>query len=223
MESTLSRRRVRGLFGDGQAARQNQVEADPLCLQPCLAYNLQIAVAPEPAQRLWEVVSDIIESELALLACPPTTYHLSVLNLLPVRDPDVAAKQRAWETSGARWNELAEVEIRRHSPYEIRLTSLVATRSALIAAAVDSPPTVELRRSLTNSLGLELGPVPELTHVTLARYRGALSEPDQLLDQVERAQFDVPITVDRLRLVRERVYPSVGIDLIAELPLAGAR
>lgn len=219
----MSKPRVRGLFDDGQAARQNQIEADLLWLQACLAYNLQIAVAPEPAQRLCEVVSGIVESEPALLACPPATYHLSVLNLLPVRDPDMDAKQRAWEINGARWHELAEVEIRRHSQYEIRLTSLVATRSALIAVAVDSPPTVELRRSLTKSLGLDLGPVPELTHVTLARYRGAFSAPHQLLDQVEQVRFDVPITVDRLRLVRERVYPSVDLDLIAELPLADAR
>ncbi len=223
MGFTLSRPQVRGLFDHGEATRQNSVEADPLWLQPCLAYNLQIAVGPEPTQRLWKVVSDIAESELALLVCPPRTYHLTVLNLLPVRDPDLGAKQRAWEASGALWQRLAEVEIRQHPQYEIRLTSLVATRSALIAAAVDSSPTVELRRSLMDSLGLDLGPVPELTHVTLARYRGALSAPHLFLDQVERARVDVPITVDRLRLVRERMYPSVGIDMIAELPLADAR
>lgn len=223
MESALSRSRVRGLADDGQAARQNLVEADPLWLRPCLAYNLQIAVPSEPARRLWEAVGPLAESEPALLTCPLATYHLSVLNLLPVRDPDIEAKERVWETNGTRWLELAEVEVKQHSRYEIRLTSLVATRSALIAAAVDSSPTVELRKSVMKCLGLELAAVPELTHVTLARYRGALSAPHRLLDQIARTQFEVPITVDCLRLVRERVYPSIDIDLIAELPLADAR
>jgi hypothetical protein len=223
MGSALSRSGIRGLVDDEQAARQNLVDADPLWLRPCLAYNLQIAVASEPAQRLWEAVAGPAESEPALLICPPVTYHLSVLNLLPARDPDIEAKERVWRTSGSRWVELAELEVRRHSRYEIRLSSLVATKSALIAAAVDSPATVELRSSLSRCLGLGLGAIPELTHVTLARYRGALSAPHRLLDQLARTQFEVLINVDCLRLVRERVYPSIDLDLIAELQLAQAR
>ena len=210
-----------GLVDHRDSVAVNDLWYDPLWMHPCLAYNLQLDVDECTRAALSEAAEPLRASEPGLLVCPPSSYHISVAALLPVREPNTVSKQARWSLDGEKWREQAAQVAARHAPYAVNFRRIVATRAAVLAVAEESSETFSLRNDLAVTMGFSDAPIPQLTHVTLFRYRQPFLAPGLALAWMDLLRLDIGFRASQLRLVREDVYPSIVLDLLATMPLSG--
>lgn len=194
-----------------------ELAADPLWRRPCLAYHVQA--------RPDEALAGLIAAEQARLAAafpialhliPAHALHCSVMTLIQPHG-EAAGKEADWRRVRAAMGEDEDVArlVRAAGPVPVTLDRLRVARRAIIAWTPEQPPVfLELRARLAALLGRLGLPAPQyaLTHVTIARYRqGGRVEGDAVAG-IEASARPLGGTFPQLRLVRERIYPSLRLD-----------
>jgi hypothetical protein len=199
----------------------NRVRAEALWGRSCSAYNVYIAPTAAAQVGLSAVQAAVQRVEPGLLVCPPSSLHVSVASLLGVRTDYAASKDGLWAEHGHSWTEQLAALAANVASFDLHYRRLVATDRAVIAVATPSEPVNHLRALIRSRLQLPT-PTPRggnLAHTTLFRYRAPLTCPDRFLSVLRDAEVDVATTVGELRLTREIIYPSLQVDVLAQLSL----
>ena len=192
-------------------------QADTRIGAPCDAYQLQVDLAGnEPLTQIQAAFAGTDAEGFA--RSPAASFHITVLPLVDPGEILSLPTPEIWQRNGPRWLTAIRATCTETKPFMLRFTQIRYFPRALTVIADPSPITT-MRTALEPRCGLPERPVrtPNITHVTLARYR----DPQNIRECPNR---DIPIfeiPIDRLRLIHETVYPSLGFEVIEEFRLGG--
>ncbi len=106
--------------------------------------------------------------------------------------------------------------------FEITFSKLIATTAGIVWTGTDSADHLE---NLRNMFLKEL-PFPAETikrnhiiHTTVARYKNKLDDPQKVLSHIEVRNKEVTMTIDKIILRKELVFPSIKTEEIAAINL----
>ena len=189
---------------------------DPMWGQPCLAYNIQAFFDEEGMARLADVqdrVSRLCGGVMRLT--PPHTMHVSVFPIIPVRWVSNEKEAISERLEPLMRQELA---VEAANAVSIRFLEIRVASSALILSTPHQTGPIHRLRDRLNALAASAD-LPrqafDRTHLTLAR-----PDRDGTMDlatvaEVEATPAVVDVQVRAIRLIRETVYPSLEIDVLA--------
>lgn len=190
---------------------------DRLWGAPCLGYGVQAHLDAESASRIAELQTRAFRDRaIRLHLAPPQTLHISVFSLVPVRWPD-EGKADVWKRlKAAGVKDL--VSPRLGESFSIELKEMRITNSAIILCTQQQPgPIRSLRRDLSQfveRLGLPKQAF-DRTHITIARpSEDQLLAADTVAD-LEGTPARLQVRVQRMTLIRELVYPSLQLEVLA--------
>lgn len=200
-----------------------RVFADPRWGQPCLAYNVQIPVRGAAAQTFADVQTTLSRYLPGLRPIPNESLHISLYGVIPVGWQS-AAKETHWDQVSDQVSDTLERSSDAARAFSLTFDRVRVDPFAVIALAAEWPPVVDqLRQGLgaaARAAGVP-GPSYSIVHCTLARFAHAADLSPALVAEVETTLMHAVVRVERFRLVRERVYPSLVLDVLAEYPLCG--
>lgn len=127
------------------------------------------------------------------------------------------------------WNKVAEEFLKafkeqnkKHNSFNVTFSKLVATTGGIIWCGYDENDEMEVLREEF----LEQLPFPKETtklnyiiHTTVARYKNKLVDPRKVLDFIESKNESVEMTVNKIILRNELVFPSIKTESLAEIVL----
>jgi len=208
-----------GLNADGML----QTIADDIWGQQCLAYHVQPELSPKTQASLAEVQEAIAERwPVPLFIAPPKALHVTLYALVQVKHH--FDKEAYWGSIAEPCRALIDDLTKAHSPLHLRFSSLKVTDTAIIATATDETGLIEkVRKAIVENIPPPPGHAPilyDLIHTTLARYRTADVIPDETVEAVEAIPVSVPALVERLKIIRETVFPCQRFDEIHSFRLA---
>lgn len=177
---------------------------------------------PRTRLSLEKIQWSLQRAEPNLLVCPPISLHVSVAWLLAVHVSYPVSEDSLWKRHGEEWTTELRHIVAESTGLRITYEHIVATDSAVIALAQPSEPVNRIREMIRERLRLpsETRNEADLVHTTLFRYRGALSDPENLLAMLEDMNADAITEVEELVVSKELVYPSLETEVLAHLPLA---
>ena len=210
--------------GHRAAVLGNAITFDPLWNRPCCAYNVQAELGREAVEQLAVLQEKVLSVEPELLRCPVRTLHISVLSLLGVRVDYGRDKAAIWEDHRVAWTMALSRAARAARAVTVRFGPVVVTDSAIIVLAEPAGPLNELRRTLADGIRSAGGSpsVPGLVHTSIFRYARPLRDPRQLLGLAGLLHAGADVTIDRLVLSKELVYPSMETEIFGSVPVGGS-
>jgi hypothetical protein len=195
---------------------------DTLWGRPSLAWHIQPGLNEEGQAALAKMQRLVLSHWPAPLhAAPASALHVTIYSLVPIRS--AFDKGVYWNAIRAPALELLSRAGAAATPFELRFTGLRVRPDAIIAVAEDPSGVIaRLREAIVRDLPPPPGQAPlryDLIHATLARYGSAAPVPRSAVRAVEAAEVDVGLRVERLRLVRETLYPCLRIEELASVGL----
>jgi hypothetical protein len=199
-----------------------QTFADTIWGGPCLAYHVQPELSPETRIALGELQQAIAERwPVPLYFAPPEALHVTLYALVNVKDR--FDKEGYWTSIAEPCRALVEDLCIGHGPLDLRFSGLKVTDTAIIAVATEETGLImKIRERIADLIPPPPGLKPmryDLIHSTLARYRTS----DAVEDSAVRAVEDIPVSVvapvDRLKIIRETLFPCQAMDEIYSFPL----
>lgn len=187
-----------------------QTIADDIWGRPCLAYHVQPELSPKTQSCLAQLQTAIAERwPVPLFLAPPEALHVTLYALVQVKDR--YDKEGYWGAIAERCRALIEELCHGHRPLELRFSQLKVTDTAIIAIATDETGLIDrIRHAIAEEIPPppSLGPIRyNLIHTTLARYRTADAVPDAAVRAVEAIPVSVEAPVERLKIIRETIFP----------------
>jgi hypothetical protein len=201
------------------------VTADEMWGRTCLAYNIQAAIPDDLRDALARTQRDLGTVGLPPFnVCPSASLHLSIFALVPVRSP-VAGKETYWANVSSQAAGDLERICRDRRSMALRFDELRVTRTAVIAATQAVPDLMTEIRSHFARWPAHPNwtmPVYDIAHVTLARFAATAEISGTLADEISARPLSLAGDVSRIQLVREKVYPSLEVDVLKEFRLRNA-
>jgi len=199
-----------------------QTIADTIWGQPCLAYHVQPELTRETRASLGTLQKAIAERWPAPLHfAPPEALHVTLYALINVKDR--FDKEGYWRSIAEPCRALMESLCAGHGPLELRFSGLRVTDTAIIAVAADETGLITgIRERIVDLIPPPPGLEPmryNLIHSTLARYRTSGAVPDEVVRSVEAIPVSIAAPVDRLKIIRETLFPCQVMDEIFSFPL----
>lgn len=190
---------------------------------PTFAINL-IAQPSSSVREAFLALQDAIwpaVSEGVLYRCPPDSLHLSVFQFVWARRVGGSADESVWRSYQNHIVERLMALISSTDAFAVGRPSIAAGESAVILKFDPSPVLEALRDGISSIAGLSRLSIhrPTIQHVSIFRYYQEVP-----LHVIREACSNIPIAdpvwpIEELRLVREKVYPSLDLDLIREFRL----
>ena len=195
--------------------------ADDIWGQPCLAYHVQPDLSPQTRGSLAELQQAIAGRwPVPLFLAPPEALHVTLYALVQVKGR--FDKERYWSGIAGPCRSLVAELCRGHPPLELNFSRLKVTDTAIIATATDGSGLIEkVRQAIAEEIPPPPGHEPlryDLIHTTLARYRTSDAVPEALVEAVEAIPVSVTAPVERLKIVRETLFPCQELDEIDSVP-----
>lgn len=193
------------------------LQNDRLWGEPCLGYGVQAHLDAESTSRIAGLqIRAFRDRAVRLHLTPPQTLHISVFSLVPVRWPD-EGKADVWERLKAAGVKEV-VSPRLGESFSIEFREMRITNSAIILCTQQQPaPIRSLRRDLNQfveRLGLPKQAF-DRTHITIARPSEDQFLPADAVADLEGIPARLQVRVQRMTLVRELVYPSLQLEVLA--------
>lgn len=201
------------------------VTADGMWGAPCLAYNIQGVVPNDALNAITQMQHGLPGAGLpAFNLCPRGSLHVSIYALVPARSP-IAGKEDYW--AGVSAKALSDLDrlCRDKRSVALHFDEIRLTPTAIIAVARAVPDLIDDIRTHFSQWPAQPGwirPSYDIAHVTLARFSVAAQIPDALVRDISARPMSLEATVSQIQLVRERVYPSLEVDVISSLDLLRA-
>jgi len=199
-----------------------QTIADPIWGQPCLAYHVQPDLSLETRMALGELQNAIAGRwPVPLHFAPPDALHVTLYALIGVKDR--FDKEGYWSRIAEPCRDLMTSHCAGHGPLSLQFSQLKVTDAAIIAVATDETGLIaRLREAIAELIPPPPGLEPmryNLIHSTLARHRTSDAVPEEAVKAVESIPVAVTAPVDRLRIIRETLFPCQAMDEIFSFPL----
>ncbi|VTR94353.1 Uncharacterized protein OS=Microvirga lotononidis GN=MicloDRAFT_00042240 PE=4 SV=1 [Gemmata massiliana] len=204
------------------AVRANQVVADPLWGQPCLAFNVQIPITPAAAGVLHQLQDALAAIEPNTLhRCPADTLHVTVLWILGVRVVHRVDKRAHWQQIREACVVAMKDVAAQTERFVIRFRAVVPTDAAVIVVAEDDGQMARLRTTLVERMPIPMDTsrIPDIIHTTIFRYRSRLNAPSEFEGATRTVEPHIAMFVDRMAIREEQVYPSLTSALECEVRL----
>lgn len=191
---------------------------------PCLSYNTQIDLHVDAVRALAALQTQVAaRCDVRLHLLPASTLHVSVYAIAPFHweAPD---KEAYFQRVRPRCIAALRALCSERAPITLQYTQLRVTPHAIIVTAHDPSGLIEAMRQQLRDIADADVPTPryDLVHTTLARFaeRGMLSA--DVLHDLTALPVSTCFTADAVRIVRERIYPSLVLDTVARIDLRAA-
>jgi hypothetical protein len=182
---------------------------------------VQIPVVGEAARSFGEAQDQLAALLTGLRPIPRDALHISVYGVIPVAWESAFKEQRWNERSGAVLSALQRSCACAHA-FALTFDKIRVDPLAVIAIASPSNPFIDQLRvelaALVADAGAPRSPYT-IVHSTLARFSQSSLLDADLVAQAKESAPRATVNVTSARLVRERVYPSLELDVIAEYQL----
>ena len=222
MDSSAGQRVMKLREAHREKVARNELRVSPLWAQPSRGYNVHIELDLRTTSSLEKIQQSLYQAEPNLLVCPEKTLHVTLAWLVAVHVSYPVDKDSLWKRHAEEWMAQLRRIAARSAGFGITYEHVVATDSAVIALAQPSEPVNRIREMIHERLRLpvETRNDADLAHITLFRYRAALSDPEKLLAMLEGTSADATAEVEELVVTKELVYPSLEAEVLGRLPLA---
>ncbi len=130
--------------------------------------------------------------------------------------------EKTWENISEKFLEAFQKQDGMYNSFKLVFSRLIATAEGIIWCGYDENDELEnLREEFLNLL-----PFPEETtklnhiiHTTVARYKNKLNNPQVVLNFLEKQTEIVQMSVNRISLKNELVFPSIKTEELAQITL----
>jgi hypothetical protein len=196
--------------------------ADDIWGQPCLAFHVQPHLSAETQASLGKLQEAVAARwPHPLYTAPPEALHQTLYALANVKDR--FDKEGYWRSIAEPCGEILDSLCQDYGPIELTYSRLKVTDTAIIAVATETSGLIEaIRHRIAELIPPPAGLRPmryNLIHSTLARYRVSAEIPDETIAAIESLPVSVKAPVDRIKLVRETLFPCMEHDELRSFPL----
>ncbi|MCB8821608.1 hypothetical protein [Microvirga rosea] len=199
-----------------------QTIADDIWGQECLAYHVQPDLSLETRASLKALQTALAERwPVPLHLAPSGALHVTLYALVQVKAR--FDKEGYWSAIAEPCRALLESLCEGQGPLTLRFSKLKVTDTAIIAVATDETGLIAtIRENIADLIPPPPGLKPmryDLIHSTLARYRTSDVIPDSVMRDVEAIPVSIGAPVERLKIIRETLFPCQIVNEIFSFPL----
>jgi 2'-5' RNA ligase len=144
---------------------------------------------------------------------------MTVVTLVSAATQLSIPNDQVWRLNGGRWKEVAD-RVEETPPFDLHFHEVAASEAAIFVKAEEPPELRRLRSAISHAICFEQWrpTPPRIAHITLFRFSAE--------DRLPAVNFDAGLLptglkVGSLKLLEERVYPSVEINILSEPLLRG--
>jgi hypothetical protein len=201
----------------------NEVELDKTWGKAIWGVTLQIDLGTEVKDKLVCYQQKLDELELNNLLLLPREYqHISFNQVVFWGGEYKLGNEKTWDSISKEFIKAFKKMDKRYSAFQIKFSQLIATTGGIIWCGYDENDELEkLREEFLQRL-----PFPEETtkfnhiiHTTVARYKSKLNAPKTVLSMIKKQTDSVLMTVNKIILRKELVFPSIKTKEIAQIEL----
>ena len=212
---------IRGLEFGEFSINDGNVVADDQWNTDCLAFNLQALPSQSSIERIGGIQVEAAAALPGQNLVPTEALHISVLNLVHSRSAmTIDEKMALWDGHAAGWISGIDTVMAGRGPIDVAFDRLVVGPSSIMVAASTSEAIIDLRNALIDALALDVK-APELCHISIMRFtrNARIDAARQAISKID-ARFVARI--DKVRLMREYVYPSLKVETLREYMTASS-
>ncbi|CAN7206746.1 2'-5' RNA ligase family protein [Rhizobium leguminosarum] len=199
-----------------------RTKVDTLWFRRCCGFHLQFFPDREALSKLCDLQDSIERDSTApLLRVPAASLHMTVITLINAATQFSIPNREVWKLNGREWKASAERLVEETPPFELHFHEVAASEAAIFVKAEEPPELRRLRSAISHTICFEQWrpTPPRIAHITLFRFFAE--------DRLPAVNFDAGllptgVKVGSLKLLEERVYPSVEINILSE-PLLGGK
>ena len=202
---------------------RNEIEIDSTWEKPIWGVTLQIDLGEKVRDLLCKYQEKLEKLEPNNLLLLPRQYqHISFNQVVFWGGQYELGTEGTWNKVAEEFLKAFKEQNRKHSSFKVSFSKLVATTGGIIWCGYDENDEMEnLREEFLKILPFpkETTKLNHIVHTTVARYKNKLVDPDKVLDFVDKNTESVDITVDKIILRNELVFPSIKTESLAEIEL----
>ena len=201
----------------------NEVEIDQTWGNSIWGVTLQIDLGEEVKNKLASYQQELDKLEPNnLLLLPREFQHISFNQVVFWGGEYKLGTEKTWENVAIKFMEAFKKQDRKHNSLQIIFSKLIATTGGIIWCGYDENDELEkLREEFLKQLPFpkETTKLNHIVHITVARYKNKLNQPQTVSEFIEKQTESVYMTVDRIILRKELVFPSIKTEEIAQIEL----
>ncbi len=157
-----------------------------------------------------------------LLFPPRETQHISFNQIIYWGGSYKSGPESTWVRIADEFLIAFRAQNKKFHAFKLDFSKLLVTANGIILCGYDQTDEMErLREALDAVL-----PVPKETtkrnhiiHTTVARYKNRLNNPHKILEYVDNNTESAEMTVNKLLIKKELIYPSLQTETLAEIEL----
>lgn len=200
-----------------------QTIADDIWGKPCVAHHVQPHLTPQTQLALADLQHRFAQLwPEPLHLGPPDALHVTLYALVLVKES--YDKEAYWSSIAEPCRKLLDDLCSGHAPLELHFSRLKVTDTAIIATATDHTGLIAaIRDRIADRIPLPPGRAEplryDLIHTTLARYQKAAAIPESIVQAVESTPVSIRAPVERIKVIRETLFPCQVRDELQSFPL----
>ncbi|NNU35682.1 hypothetical protein G9X64_04075 [Rhizobium sophorae] len=199
-----------------------RTKIDLLWFKRCCAFHLQLFPDRETVSKL-SALQDGIERECdgPLLRVPAASLHMTVVTLIDAATQFSMPNDEVWKLNGERWKEIVERLVKETPPIDLSFQEMQASEAAIFVESPEPPELQRLRLAVSDAIWFEdwRPKPPRIAHITLFRFFAEEWLPALPGDA---GLLPIELNVKALQLVKEKIYPSVEVDVLGRPSCLGA-
>ncbi|MBY3246087.1 2'-5' RNA ligase family protein [Rhizobium laguerreae] len=199
-----------------------RTKVDLLWFKRCCAFHLQLFPDRETVSKLC-ALQDHIERECngPLLRVPATSLHMTVVTLINAGAQFSIPNDEVWKLNGQRWKETVERLVKQTPLIDLNFQEVRASEAAIFIEAPEPPELQQLRSAISDAIWFDnwSPKPPRIAHFTLFRFSAEEWLPEL---NVGAGLLPIAIKVKALQLLKEKIYPSVDVDVLGQPSCVGA-
>lgn len=202
---------------------KNQIELDEMWGKKIWGILLMINLEEQVKAKLSCYQRALEELEPGNLSMPPSAaQHLTFNQVVHCLGNYSLGNDRTWDSIKEAFLQAFSNLDKKYPKIDITFSKLIATKGGIIWCGYDKNDELE---NLRNDF-FSLLPFPKETtkkvhfiHTTVARYKNKLNNPQAVLNYITGHQEEVPMTVNKIILRNETLFPSIEFNDIAQIEL----
>ena len=202
---------------------RNEIEMDSTWGKSIWGVALQIDLGEKIKDLLCKYQEELENLEPDNLLLLPRQYqHISFNQVVFWGGQYKLGTEKTWNKTAEEFLKAFREQNRKHNSFTVEFSKLIATTGGIIWCGYDESDEMEhLREEFLKLLPFpkETNKLNHIIHTTVARYNNKLIDPVKVLDFVDKNSKSADMTVDKIILRNELVFPSIQTELLAEIGL----